>query len=273
MRNVPTELSIAKINELRAFSIELADAAAHVTLRHFRSQISVDNKLAGADFDPVTVADRDAETAIRSLIGSRYPEHGVVGEEHGQQNGTSPLHWVLDPIDGTRSFIAGVPLWGTLIALNDGAYPTVGLMDQPYIEERFVGEPGKTTLIRKGETRQLKTRACASLSEAILGCTDPVIFTEPGEYEAFAQARSIARLTRYGGDCYFYSLIAAGHIDLVIEAALQPYDIQALIPIVEGAGGIITAWDGGDPQQGGRVIAAGDQRVHEEALVILSSVD
>ena len=273
MRDTPTNLNDDEIEELRAFSTELADAAARVTLKHFRSPIVVDNKLDGNAFDPVTIADRDAETAIRTLIEARYPDHGVVGEEHGQQAGTSPLHWVLDPIDGTRSFIAGVPLWGTLIALNDGTYPTVGIMDQPYLDERFIGQPGKTILVRKGESRELKTRACASLSEAILGCTDPVIFTEAGEYDAFAKVRSLARLTRYGGDCYFYSLIAAGHIDLVVEAALQPYDIQALIPIVEGAGGIITAWDGGDPQQGGRVVAAGDARVHREALDILSSVD
>lgn len=273
MRNTSTGLSDVEIEELCAFSGELADAAAQVTLKHFRSVMDVDNKLDGNAFDPVTIADRDAETAIRTLINTRYPDHGIVGEEHGSQTGTSPLHWVLDPIDGTRSFIAGVPLWGTLIALNDGAYPTVGLMDQPYLDERFVGRPGKTTLTRKGETRQIKTRDCASLSEAILGCTDPAIFTQADEYDAFAQVRSQARLTRYGGDCYFYSLIAAGHIDLVVEASLQPYDIQALIPIIEGAGGVITTWDGGDPQRGGRMIAAGDARVHKEAIAILSGVD
>ncbi len=272
MRNAPTRLSKVEIDELCAFSGELADAAAQVTGKYFRSHIKVDNKLDGGAFDPVTIADRDAETAIRTLIAARYPDHGIVGEEHGQHKGESPLHWVLDPIDGTRSFIAGVPLWGTLIALNDGTYPTIGLMDQPYLGERFIGYPGQTTLTCKGETRPIRTRTCADLSDAILGCTDPVIFTHAAEADAFAQVRSKVRLTRYGGDCYFYSLIAAGHIDLVVEAALQPYDIQALIPIIEGAGGIITTWDGGDPQHGGRIIAAGDERVHAQALTILSRV-
>ena len=257
---------------LAEFACELADTAAEISLKYFRAGVGVDNKLDGSQFDPVTIADRDAETAIRARIEERYPDHGILGEEHGIKSGTSALKWVLDPIDGTRSFIAGVPLWGTLIALNDGSKPAVGVMDQPYIGERFVGRPGKTELLRNGQRTSLRTRDCGVLSDAILGCTDPSIFAEPGETEAFTDVSSKARLTRFGGDCYFYCLVAAGHADLVVEAGLQAYDIQALIPIVEGAGGIVTDWKGGDPQEGGRVIAAGDGRVHAEALEILSRV-
>lgn len=273
MTSVQSTLTEEEATTLADFACELAAEAATISLKYFRAGVGVDNKLDGSDFDPVTIADRDAETAIRALIEEHYPDHGILGEEHGIKQGTSPLKWVLDPIDGTRSFIAGVPLWGTLIALNDGTKPAVGVMDQPYIGERFVGRPGKTELLRSGQRTTLHTRPCASLGDAILGCTDPVIFSQPGEREAFADVSAKARLTRYGGDCYFYCLVAAGHADLVVEAGLQAYDIQALIPIVEGAGGIVTDWKGGDPQEGGRVIAAGDERVHAEALDILSRVD
>lgn len=263
-----------QLTSLTSFAGELADVAAEVTLRHFRSNLAVDNKLSAGEFDPVTIADRDAEAAIRALIKKDQPDHGILGEEHGTEMGESPIHWVLDPIDGTRSFISGVPLWGTLIAMNDGVKPAIGIMDQPYLGERYVGAPaiGKAELIRQGKSLPLKTRECTSLSEAILGCTDPVIFAAPGERDAFDAVSNKTRLTRFGGDCYFYCLVAAGLIDLVIEAALAPYDIQALIPIIEAAGGKITSWDGSDPQQGGRVIAAGDARVHAEALEILSRV-
>jgi histidinol phosphatase-like enzyme (inositol monophosphatase family) len=273
MTNAPSTLTEEEAITLADFAGTLADAAAVVTLKHFRSDLGVDNKLDGNAFDPVTIADRDAETAIRALIEGHYPDHGILGEEHGAKSGTSAFKWVLDPIDGTRSFISGVPLWGTLIALNDGDYPVVGVMDQPYTGERFVGRPGRAEFLRGGRPKKLTTRACPSLSEAILGCTDPAMFTEGAELEAFSDVSTKTRLTRYGTDCYFYCLIAAGHADLVIEASMQPYDIQALIPIVEGAGGIVTNWLGEDAQNGGRIIAAGDKRVHAQALDILSRVD
>ncbi|MEQ9517935.1 MAG: histidinol-phosphatase [Parvibaculum sp.] len=265
-------MNATEIDSLTAFAGKLADAAAGITLKHFRSQVAIDNKLDGQAFDPVTIADRDAETAIRRLIKKEYPTHGILGEEHGREMGESAYYWVLDPIDGTRSFISGVPLWGTLIALNNGTRPTIGLMDQPYLGERYLGFPGGARLVRRDEVHPLRTRACASLAEAIMGTTDPAIFNRETELPAFKEVRAKTRLTRYGADCYFYCLVAAGHTDLVIEAGLQAYDIQALIPIIEGAGGIVTDWQGGDPQMGGRVIAAGDKRVHEEALGILSRV-
>ncbi len=273
MSNASVTLSEEEASAFADFACDLATAAAEITLKHFRSGIGVDNKLDGNAFDPVTIADRDAETAIRALIEEHYPDHGILGEEHGTKPGTSPFKWVLDPIDGTRSFISGVPLWGTLIALNNGEKPVVGVMDQPYTGERFVGRPGHAEMRQSGQSKKLSTRACSSLTHAILGCTDPAMFTDAGEMDAFSAVRSKARLTRYGTDCYFYCLVAAGHADLVIESSMQPYDIQALIPIVEAAGGIVTNWQGGDAQNGGRIIAAGDKRVHAEALDILSRVD
>lgn len=272
MTTAPSSLNNEEAMVFADFACTLANAAAEITLKHFRSDLSVDNKLEGNGFDPVTIADRDAETAIRALIEKHYPEHGILGEEHGAKSGTSPFKWILDPIDGTRSFIAGVPIWGTLIALNDGDAPVVGVMDQPYTAERFVGRPGRAEFLRGNERTNLSTRPCLGLSDAILGCTDPAMFAKAGEVNAFTSVSSKTRLTRYGTDCYFYCLIAAGHADLVIESSLQPYDIQALIPIVEGAGGIVTNWQGGDAQNGGRIIAAGDKRVHAEALEILSRV-
>jgi len=265
-------LSSEKIDELATFALRLADAAAEVTLPHFRSGLSVDNKRGEFVFDPVTAADRDAEAAIRTLIKSHYPEHGIYGEEHGQERGTSPLTWVLDPIDGTRSFISGVPLWGTLIALNDGTKPVIGVMDQPYIGERFIGRPGGSELINRHGRRILKTSDCTSLEGALLGNTDPAMFRDDASKAAFREISGKVRLRRFGGDCYFYCLLAAGTLDLVVESSLQPYDIQALMPVIEHAGGVVTSWTGGDPQMGGSVVAAATPELHAEALEILSKV-
>jgi histidinol phosphatase-like enzyme (inositol monophosphatase family) len=264
-------LSSQLIDELATFALELADAAADVTLPYFRAGVDVDHKSGKYDFDPVTAADRDGEAAIRKLITTRYPEHGIFGEEHGKQTGSSGLTWVLDPIDGTRSFICGVPLWGTLIALNDGTRPVIGVMDQPYIGERFVGRPGGTTLIGPRGTVPLKTSTCTKLADAKLGNTDAGMFINPVEKEAFREISSKVRLRRFGGDCYFYALLAAGTIDLVVESALEPYDIQALIPIIENAGGTVTSWRGEDAQSGGHVVAAATPELHAAAVELLSA--
>ncbi len=258
-----------KIDELASFALELADTAATVTLPHFRSGLTVDNKRGNFDFDPVTAADRDSEMAIRKLILERYPDHSILGEEHGNHEGASDLTWILDPVDGTRSFISGVPLWGTLIGLNDGTKPVIGLMDQPYIGERFIGRPGGTELIRAGKALPLKVSGCTRLEDALLGNTDPGMFTVDAEKAAFREISSKVRLRRFGGDCYFYCLLAAGTLDLVVESSLQPYDIQALIPVVENAGGVVTTWSGKDPQQGGQVVAAATPELHAAALEIL----
>lgn len=247
-----------------AFADLLADAARAAILPFFRATHAIDNK-GGARFDPVTDADRASEAAMRVLIGAHFPDHGVHGEEFGESTGASGYQWVLDPIDGTRAFIAGLPLWGVLIALTYEGAPIVGVMDQPYLEERFRGWNTGAELVTRGGKRALKTRACAGLNDAIVSTTDPYLF-HGDEAAAFARVRAAAKLMRYGCDCYAYSMIAAGGVDCVIESGLKAFDIAALIPIVTGAGGGVCAWDGGDAAQGGRVLAYSDARVRDEAM-------
>jgi len=251
------------------FIHELVDASGTVIRPHFRAPLAVKNKAVGTAYDPVTIADRNAEDAIRERILARFPEHGILGEEHGRAPGKSPLFWVIDPIDGTRSFVAGLPTWGTLIALNDGQRPILGVMDQPFTGERFIGSRQGAVFHHGGKQTRLKTRVCASIESAVLCCTTEEIFVGAGELAAFREVAGRVRLQRYGGDCYSYCMLAHGLIDLVIEASLQPYDIQAIVPIVEAAGGVITSWSGGIPDAGGQVVAAGDPRTHAQALEIL----
>lgn len=253
-----------EIAELTKFAHDLADASGEVIRPYFRAAIDVDNKRPG-DFDPVTEADRAAETAIRTLIRDTYPDHGIIGEEHEDVAG-GRYTWVLDPIDGTRSFIAGFPTWGTLIALGLDGRPIIGIMDQPFTGERFVGIPGGASLGDKS----LQVRPCSGLSEAVLFSTTPEMFKPGADLSAFQRVEEKVRLRRWGGDCYSYCMLAHGLVDLVIEASMQSYDIQALIPIVEGAGGIVTTWDGEPAWNGGRLIAAGDKRVYDEAMALLS---
>lgn len=262
-------LSDSELRALLDFAGSLADAAREQTLPYFRRPIAVEDKGAAGLYDPVTQADRAAETAIRTRIKSAYPDHGILGEEHGFEPGASPFTWVIDPIDGTRSFIAGVPLWGTLIALNDGERPILGVMDQPYLRERFVGSRLGAALVAGSERRALQTRLCVDLSSAVLLCTDPGMF-EGAEHEAFATLSAKVRLRRFGTDCHAYGLLAHGLVDLVVESGLKPYDIQALVPIIEAAGGMVTNWNGGPAYDGGQVIAAGDARTHAAALAILA---
>lgn len=265
---MPTDIAA-----LAAFAHRLADASGAAIMPFFRADPGVDDKghAKGQAFDPVTAADRDAETAIRALIAAEYPNHGVLGEEHGTQKGASPMHWVLDPIDGTRAFITGGPQWGTLIALNDGEKPVLGILDQPFTRERWIGHGGKAELLARGSVRKLKTRACPTLKEAVISTTHPWSYFTDAEQTAFRAIDAKARMTRFGGDCYAYGLLAMGLMDAVIESALQPWDIQALIPIVEGAGGIVTSWTGGDAQDGGQVVASGDERLHAALLKELAT--
>jgi len=258
------------IEEYAAFACHLADLAGRTILPYFRVRLAVENKTAGAGYDPVTVADRAAERAIRDEIHRVYPGHGILGEEHGFAAGTDELTWIIDPIDGTRAFIIGQLHWGVLIALNDGARPVIGVMHQPYTGETFVGSRLGAELRRRGSSSSLRVRECRRLEDAIVCATDPAMFSGPGEREAFRQLASKARMRRYGGDCYSYCLLAAGFIDLVIESSLQPYDIQPLIPIIEASGGIVTSWSGGLPYDGGQIIAAGDRELHKIALAMLA---
>ena len=255
--------------ELLSFAHQLADAASRVSLPLFRNLPLVENKNARG-FDPVTEADRNAEAAIRGLIETHYPAHGILGEEFGTKQGKD-WQWVLDPIDGTRAFISGMPTWGTLIGLNNGKTVPLGIMDQPFTGERYFATVGDGAFLRHdGQDTKIICRACEGLDTAILATTTPQLFVGTDEEAVWHKLSAAVQLTRYGGDCYNYALLASGHIDLVVEQVLQPYDIQALIPIVEEAGGIITDWQGGNIMQGGQVIAAGDKGVHRAALDILN---
>jgi len=255
--------------ETVAFAHRLADASGEAIRPYFRKKIAVTDK-GSAMFDPVTEADKRAEEAIRTLIKRERPDDGILGEEFGTEEGKSGRVWVIDPVDGTRGFITGQTQWGTLIALNEGGVPVLGILDQPVLRERFVGgEDGALLRSSDGATR-LATRACASLSEAVLMTTHPWSHFDTSEQDTFRRLAGKVLLSRFGGDCYAYGLLAMGFVDLVVEARLKPWDIQALIPIIEGAGGIVTDWRGGSCVDGGRVIAAGDKRVHTEAVKFLA---
>jgi histidinol-phosphatase len=264
------ELDDRAIEDYTAFACRLADLAGRVILPYFRVRLDVDNKAAGSGYDPVTLADRAAEQAIRDEILRVHPGHAILGEEHGHTSGTDGFTWIVDPIDGTRAFIIGQLHWGVLIALNDGTRPVVGVMHQPYTGETFVGSRLGAELRRNGQISKLRVRECRRLEDAIVCATDPAMFTGPGERDAFRAVASKARMRRYGGDCYSFCLVAAGFIDLVIESGLKPYDIQPLIPIIEAAGGLVTNWSGGSPNDGGQIIAAGDRELHKLALALLS---
>ncbi len=258
--------------ELIGTAHALADAARQATLAHFRSRdLTADTKDADG-FDPVTAADRASELAMRDILRKRRPHDAILGEEFGTVEGDSGLTWVLDPIDGTRAYLAGTPTWGVLISVRDGDGPIFGLIDQPYIGERFAGGLGVAQMTGPLGPRDLATRPARPLDEAILFSTFPEIGT-PQEAEAFHRLAAHLRLTRYGMDCYAYALVAAGHADLVVEAGLNPYDIQAPIAVIEAAGGIVTDWTGGAAAEGGRVVAAANRQVHEAALRALAWVE
>jgi myo-inositol-1(or 4)-monophosphatase len=266
--------------DFAAFVDRLAQVSGEVILPFFRSAIGAEDKSRGGVFDPVTEADRGAETAMRRLIAQTFPAHGVIGEEYGPDRPDAEYVWVLDPIDGTKSFISGLPTWGTLIGLMHRGQPVYGMMAQPFTRERFYGD-GKRARLRtlapsRGEappsewaTRALRTRSCASLREATLMTTSPLLIRDPADRAAYARIENEVRLIRYGGDCYAYCALAAGFIDLVIETNLKPHDVVALTPIIRGAGGFVSTWDGEDAAKGGRIIAAGDRRVYDEARRLL----
>lgn len=270
------------------FVDKLAAASGEAILPFFRSSMEIADKSgtgAGsrATFDPVTEADRAAEAIMRRMIRETFPRHGIVGEEFGEHEPGAEYVWVLDPIDGTKSFISGLPLWGTLIGLTHRGVPAYGMMHQPFTREHFRGDgraahwqgpPGREPALRgTGKApvseRRLRTRKCAALAEATLMTTTPAMFS-PAERALYDSVEAGARLARYGADCYAYCMLAAGHVDLVIESGLKPYDIVALIPIIEGAGGIVTSWDGGSAAQGGAIVAAGDKALHEKVVAMLA---
>lgn len=258
------------IAELLQVAETLAEAARVETLAYFRSAGLAAESKETTRFDPVTAADRACERAMRDILARLRPGDGIYGEEMGASSGTSGLTWVLDPIDGTRGFLSGTPTWGVLIAVSDAAGPILGVIDQPFIGERFLGGPGIARSMGPAGSRPLRCRGPRPLSEAIVFTTFPEVGTAE-EGAAFHRVARAARLTRYGMDCYAYALIAAGQIDLVIEAGLQPYDIHAPIAVIEAAGGLVTDWRGGPAQAGGRVIAAANAAIHAEALALLQA--
>lgn len=247
------------------FASTLADAAGAVVRRYFRQGVAVDDK---ADQSPVTIADREAEATLRALIEQRYPSHGIIGEEHGAIRGDAELVWVLDPIDGTKSFISGVPLFGTLIALAERGVPVLGVIDQPISRERWLGARGHRSTLNG---TPIRTRACPGLAAATLFATTPDMFKGP-DAQSFQRLKSAVKLARFGGDCYAYGLLAAGFVDLVVEASLKPYDYFALVPVIEGAGGRMTDWSGQalGLRSTGQVLACGDPRLSALALAKLT---
>lgn len=259
------------VSEIEPVAHAMADAARAAILPYFRANdLTAENKMDDRYFDPVTAADREAEKAMREVLRMMRPQDAILGEEFGSSDGTSGLKWVLDPIDGTRGFLSGTPTWGVLIAASIEAGPIFGMIDQPYIGERFVGGLNVAQMNGPLGTRTLKTRATRELSEATVFTTFPEVGTMD-EGAAFQRVASQAKLTRYGCDCYAYALVAAGQVDLVIEAGLNAYDIQAPIAVIEAAGGIVTDWSGGPAHHGGRALAAANKEIHAAALHILKA--
>ena len=259
------------IEEIKSTAHALADAARAAVLPFFRARdLAADNK-AGQGFDPVTEGDRATERAMRAVLTEMRPQDAILGEEFGHKEGASGLTWVLDPIDGTRAFMSGAPTWGVLIAVSDESGPIYGVIDQPYIGERFEGGLGRARMQGPQGTQELQVLGDRPINEAILFTTFPEVGS-PEEGAGFHAVADKVRLTRYGMDCYAYAMLAAGQIDLVIEAGLNAYDIQAPIAVIEAAGGIVTDWRGGPAHGGGRIVAAAGREQHAAALEILSKV-
>ncbi|MFK7994236.1 MAG: histidinol-phosphatase [Granulosicoccus sp.] len=249
---------------------EAADAAARVTGQYFRSDFAVENKAGVGSFDPVTAADREAELAIRKVLRNRCPDIGIYGEEHETIASDNGLMWVVDPIDGTRAFMSGMPLWGTLIGLYNGRDAILGLMDQPFFQERYIAHSDKSLIVTANATRPLSTRLVPELSDAVAYCTTPDMFTEASAMACFQTIKNEVQLMRYGGDCYAYALLAAGYVDIVLDCDLKPYDIQALIPIVNAAGGVVSNWEGDSAVDGGYVVACGSRELHDKLMPLLA---
>ncbi len=265
------QINTSEIQELTQFAQRLADAAGAAILPHFRSSETETQNKATSGYDPVTEADRAAEAAMRELIAAERPDDGINGEEFGVSEGKSGWTWFLDPIDGTRAFVAGLPVWTTLIGLvrDSDQKSVIGVIDQSYLQERYIGAPGGSVLYSGNSAAQaITTRPCDRLTHAVLATTDYFIMTAP-ERGAFEHLRATAKLTRFGLDAYAYARLAAGTIDMVAETGLQPHDVAALIPVIENAGGVVTDWRGRPARLGGQIVAASNQSILDEALISL----
>jgi histidinol phosphatase-like enzyme (inositol monophosphatase family) len=247
---------------------QIASVAAEQTLPRFRTLSLIDNKFS-TGFDPVTEADREAEKAIRRLINTHLPDHGILGEEFGGENLDRSHVWVIDPIDGTRAFISGIPVWGTLAGLTVEGDAVAGLMSQPFTNELFMCDGEASWYEGPGGNRRLETRKTRELADATLFTTTPAMFKD-NKRSAYDRVEQHVRLARYGTDCYAYAMLAAGFVDLVIETGLHPYDIVALVPIIEKAGGVISTWDGGPAERAGDIVAAATPELHAKALELLN---
>jgi myo-inositol-1(or 4)-monophosphatase len=252
-----------------AVALPLVEAAGQLTLGYFRRPLAIDNKLGAGAFDPVTAADREAEALLRAGLREAFPDDPVQGEEEGFTPGAGDWSWIIDPIDGTRAFISGMPAWGVLLGLLRDGRPVAGMVRQPYLDETFVGGPAGAFLLRAGERRPLATSGRTELGGAILYATHPGMFSDPAIRAGFERVGEAVLMTRFGGDCYSYCLLALGFVDLVIESGLQPYDIVPIIPLIEAAGGVVTGPDGTPPLAGGTVIAAASVPLHRRALALM----
>ena len=271
MPTSPPALPSHHLETLDAFLVALNRASADVILPLFRVENGLENKAGPGAFDPVTAADKGAEAAIRKLIAERHPEHGVIGEEYGEDRPDAEFVWVLDPVDGTRAFIAGLPVWTTLIGLRFQGRPVLGSIGQPYVGEIFIGHAGATRLMARGGEQPLRVRPCAQLSDAVIATTDPNLF-RGSKYAAWERLRAAVRLSRYGCDAYAYAMVAAGCLDLVIERGLKSWDIDAALPVIAGAGGLVTDWSGQPVgAHGGDVVISGGEACLSQALLLLAA--
>jgi histidinol phosphatase-like enzyme (inositol monophosphatase family) len=264
-----------RLQSLEDFILRLNAGAAQVILPLFRADHGLENKASHGAFDPVTAADKGAEAAIRQLISKTFPDHGVIGEEYGEDRPDADFVWVLDPVDGTRAFVAGLPVWTTLIGLRYQGAPVLGLIGQAYLDEAFVGSKALGSRLIRGETSlPLSVRACPQLSDAVIATTDPGLF-DAHEAAAWTDVRAKSRLARFGCDAYAYAMVALGKMDMVLETGLKSWDIEAAIPVIEGAGGIVSDWHGRPISAtpaltGGQMAIGGDQACLEQALACLT---
>jgi histidinol phosphatase-like enzyme (inositol monophosphatase family) len=258
--------SVPEFDELLSTAHRLADAAGKAILPYFRKTVRVDDKIHSIGFDPVTEADRKAEDVIRTMLEAAWPDHGIVGEEFAEKETDSGNCWIIDPIDGTRAFIMGYPLWGTLIGFSRDGEPILGLMDQPFTGERYWSDRTSTRYRGPDGVYELSTRKCKTLQDAFLSTTSPELFETDDEIERFEALKDNVRMTRYGGDCYAYCQLAAGQIDVIVESGLKPFDVMPLITIIERAGGRVTNWQGESAAMGGQILASGDAKIHDLIL-------
>jgi len=261
-------------SETIAFAHGLADAAGDIIRPYFRQCIEISDKgvAKGGRFDPVTVADKRAEQAMRAMIERERPNDGILGEEFGEKPSRSGRTWILDPVDGTRAFINGRYEWGSLIALEEHGRAVLGILDQPVLRERFIGTDANAEFLAEGRRTKLHVRSCADLSDAVLCATHPDAYFSAVEREAFRRVERKVRMSRFGGDCYIFGVLALGFADLIIESTFNRWDVAALIPIVEGAGGVITNWRGESCSDGGQILAAGDAKIQDQAMELLADV-